>query len=90
MKAANHIVSCPARFRTGRFDTPCENRYSLSWWFSFTVLTHFAIITNMNRKHRKTLKAIFAEQVNGIKGLLILLLTCIKNDSVNVLFDSTM
>ncbi len=30
-----------------------------------TVLTYFAIIINMNSKHRKTLKAIFAEQVNG-------------------------
>jgi len=25
--------------------------------FPLTLLTHFAIITNMNRKHRKTLKA---------------------------------
>jgi len=33
--------------------------------FPLTLLTHFAIITNMNRKHRKTLKAIFAEQANG-------------------------
>jgi|APCry1669188910_1035180.scaffolds.fasta_scaffold132721_1 hypothetical protein len=33
--------------------------------FPLTLLTHFAITTIMNRKHRKTLKAIFAEQANG-------------------------
>jgi hypothetical protein len=29
------------------------------------VPTHFAIIIGMNSKHKKTLKAIFADQVNG-------------------------